>query len=274
MLKSTLTALALLPLVLYLPACNGGSGDSGEAAQPELLFYCGITMVKPMREIADAFERDNACKVIMSQGGSEDLYQSLKLSQQGDLYLPGSESYRKKHLPEGLLGDCVYVGFNQASFLVPKGNPKKITGDLKWLLDESLAVVIGNSEVCSVGRQAEKILSEAKIWDQVVANCFSLAADSRNLNKLIKDGTADLMINWRATAFFEENRDFIDVIDLDESVSPRKKLLLNQLTFSRHPDLARRFMDYAASPAGRTVFRRFGFLEEETSLMSEAAIDS
>ena len=262
MLPRILTGILLVCLSLPLAGC--GSRESEKAAQAgpqaELLIYCGITMVKPMREVADSFEKIHNCRVILNQGGSEDLYQSLDFSRQGDLYFPGSDVYRTRHLDEGLLGDCVYLGFNQASFLVPRGNPKGITPDLEWLLHKDLAVVIGNPESCSIGKQSRTILEKAGIYEAVEANCFTLAADSRNLNKLIREGTSDLMLNWRATAFFEENRDFVEVIDLDPAISPRKNLLLILLTFSPNPELARAYMDYATTPEGRAPFLKFGFL--------------
>ena len=257
-----------LVLILGLFGCSGGEDRSTPEKKPELLIYCGITMVKPMGEIAERFERTHSCKVILNQGGSEDLYQSLKHSRQGDLYLPGSHSYREKHLSEGLLGDYVYLGFNQASFMVAKGNPRGITGDLQWLLDRDLSVTIGNPESCSIGKASKKILDKAGLYEDVVANCFTLAADSRNLNKLIKDGTADLMLNWRATGFFAENRDLVDVVDLPEAVSPRKRLLLNALTISQNPELARAFMEFAGSKDGLDIFRSYGFLTKDGPISS------
>jgi len=263
MLRRILFVCVGLLLVLPLFGCGNGQNNGNQTAKTELLIYCGITMVKPMGEIADAFEAQHNCKVILNQGGSEDLYQSLKHSGKGDLYLPGSHSYRENHLEEGLLGDFVYLGFNQAAFLVPKGNPRQITGEFKWLVDPNLSVVIGNPESCSIGKASKKILVKAGVYDAVVTNCFTLAADSRNLNKLIREGATDLMMNWRATAFFDENRQFVDVVDLPPEISPRKKLLLNVLNFSTNPELAHTFMEYASSPAGLEVFHRYGFLTDE-----------
>lgn len=264
-MPKTAVLLAFMAAVFFMPmGCGNGKSDAmAMEKKPTLLIYCGITMVKPMREIADAFERDFNCKVIITQGGSEDLYQSLKASRQGDLYLPGSESYRKRHLKEGLLSDCAYLGYNQAALMVQTGNPKGITGELKWLLSKELAVAVGNPDSCSIGKISQKILDKAGIFKKAAANSFTLAADSRHLNKLLRDRNADLILNWRATGFFEENRQAIEVIDFPQSVPMRKKLLLNLLTFSRHPTLARRFMAAASSPAGRAVFKEYGFLEEK-----------
>ena len=65
----------------------------------ELLFYVGITMVKPVNELAKNFEKANNCTIKILQGGSQDLYDSAKSSQVGDLYLPGSVSYRGRAAP-------------------------------------------------------------------------------------------------------------------------------------------------------------------------------
>lgn len=67
-------------------------------AKPNLIFYCGITMIPPMQKIAKEFEQKNNCAIKIVQGRSEDLYDSLKLSKKGDLYLPGSDSYIKGNL--------------------------------------------------------------------------------------------------------------------------------------------------------------------------------
>ena len=273
MLRKCLQIVLLMVIYSFFSGCsNPESKQQNSNNDPQLLIYCGITMVKPMRAIADVFEKDNHCQVILHQGGSEDLYQSLKASQKGDLFLPGSEGYRTNHLSEGLLGEFEYLGYNQASFLVQKGNPKGITGDLQWLLSKDLAVAIGNPESCSIGKQTKKVLVKAGMFDQVAENSFSLVADSRNLNNLLKDKTVDLLVNWRATAFFEDNRPSIDVIELDHSISPRKKILLNMLTFSKQQDLSRKFMEFAASSAGQRVFREFGFLDASQSGSEKAGV--
>lgn len=86
-------------------------------AKPTLLFYCGITMVTPMEEISKIIEKKDNCNIKIIQGGSKDLYKSLSYAKKGDIYLPGSESYRIKNLKDGYLLDSQYIGYNQAAIL-------------------------------------------------------------------------------------------------------------------------------------------------------------
>jgi molybdate transport system substrate-binding protein len=228
-----------------------------------LLIYCGITMVRPITELARRFEQIEQVTMVVSQGGSEDLYQSLRKSRQGDLYLPGEPSYRDKYLPEGLLGDYKLLGYNQMAILVAKGNPHRVRPELSELLRKDLVLVLGNAQSGSVGQASKQMLDRYRLYPQAVGKAAFLMPDSRSLALSLKRGEADLTLNWRATAFFPDNAAALEAVDLPAEVAPRQALLLNRLTFSRQPELAQKFMDFAASAEGQAVFRRYGFIDAQ-----------
>lgn len=251
-----------LTTLLLSSLCAGAA--FAEQARTELLIYCGITMIRPMTEVARAFEQREAVKITLAQGGSEDLYQTLKKSGVGDLYLPGEPTFRSKYLNEGLLGEVVTVGYNQLALVVRKGNPKKVKGDPHELLRHDLIMIIGNAESGSVGKETEDLLKAAGIYEKVLDAAVFLAPDSRALNASMKKGEADVMLNWRATAFFPDNIATMDVVELNPKLATPQALLLNLLTFSKNKDIARRLMAYAASEEGQAIFRKWGFLDNRT----------
>lgn len=237
---------------------------TAHAQKAELLLYCGITMVRPMTEIAQIFEKREGVKILIAQGGSEDLYQSAKKSGQGDWYLPGEPSYRDKHLSEGLLGEFVNVGYNQMALVVQKGNPKKVKPDPREMLRKDLTVILGNAESGSVGLEAKAVLDELGIYPKVVQASAFLSPDSRSLMNAMKKGDADLTLSWRATGLFVDNATKLDVIDLDPRIAKPQALLLNLLNSSKHPELGRSFMQLAAGTEGQAIFRKHGFLDNKT----------
>ena len=229
----------------------------------ELLFYVGITMVKPVNELAKNFEKANNCTIKILQGGSQDLYDSVKSSQVGDLYLPGSVSYRDKFLKDGLLLDGKFVGYNKLSLVVKKGNPKNIKASLDELINKELNVVLGNEQSGSIGDATKKLLTKFDLYEKAISNSIYLVPDSRNLINTIKNGEADLILNWHATTFWDDNKEFVEAIVLEDKYSDKAKLVFNLLSTSQNKELSKKFMDYASSTEGREVFKKYGFLDDE-----------
>lgn len=249
--RNFLMILILLPL-----------GSWGQQ-KPTLILYCGITMVKPITEIAHIIEKKFNCKINISQGGSQDLYDALKYSQKGDLYLPGSNSYREKNLKDGYLLEGVEIGYNQAAIIVPKNNPKDILS-VDNFIKEEFASILANTQSGSIGRMTKQILIKAKgesFYQHAYDNAAQIGSDSRNLNYALINKEADMTINWKATALWEENRDYLDVVPLDESISPKKKLVINLLSFSQHPHIAKELMHFAQSKEGQKIMKKYGFFD-------------
>lgn len=247
--------------LLFLLVSLVSSVACAQAVTESLLIYCGITMVRPITEIARNFEQRHNVKITIAQGGSEDLFQSAKRSGVGDLYLPGKPDYRDRHLAEGLFDQQVLVGYNQMALVVQKGNPRKVRGDLRELLRKDLLVMVGSPDNGSIGNETQVLLEKIGIYNQVVTRAVGVVPDSRALTQAMKRNEADVVLNWRATAYFPENATVLEAIDLDRQVALPQALLLIRLKLSKAPELASRFMDYAASADGQTVFRKYGFLD-------------
>ncbi|MEA3544333.1 MAG: substrate-binding domain-containing protein [Thermodesulfobacteriota bacterium] len=257
----------LLPvlLVLMTSACDdqlvvSESAMDSARSQKELLIYCGITMIQPMSEIATIIEKQENCKVTITKGGSGNLLKSILHNQTGDLYLPGSDRYFSIIANEhaGLVSETVLVGANRAAMMVQKGNPKAIPANLTSLADSQYAVVIGNPDSGSIGKETKKILEKKGIFADVVKNAMYMTTDSKELLKAIKNKEADIVINWFAASTWDDNGQFLDVIDIDPEYAQTKKLMLGLLKFSQNPDLAGKLMNLAGSKQGSEIFRKYG----------------
>lgn len=248
-------------LVVILTFCTFMSATLVAKEKPQLLFYCGITMVKPMQEIALNFEKTHNCKIKIAQGGSQDLYNALKLSKKGDLYLPGSDSYLKNNEHEGFFKERVYVGYNQVAIFVKKGNPKNIKS-LDDFTNENFSSVICNPKSGSIGKMTKKIFTKYK-GEDFFYDVFDLAvevgSDSRSLNASLKKPQIDLTLNWKATAYFKKNIKDITVVEVDPQFSPKKKLVLTALSFSKYPSLVKEFLKYADSSEGKSIMKKYDF---------------
>lgn len=261
-------AVALILAALLFAGCdnqpNTAAGAENTAPAKNILIYCGITMIAPMTEIANIIETQENCTIRITKGGSGNLLKSILYNQTGDMYLPGSERYYtmidENH--DGLTLDRVLVGENKAVLLVGKGNPHEITSDLKQLTDSGIGVIIGDPESGSIGKEAEAILRRAGLFDEVISNTMILATDSKDILKAVKNGQADVGINWHATATWDDNAAYVDVVKIDPDLAKPKQLILSMLRFTEHPDICRAFMELASSEQGHAIFQNHGLYFE------------
>jgi molybdate transport system substrate-binding protein len=241
-------------------AC-AGCGDLSTLKHPqkEMLIYCGITMIQPVREIAQNFEKQNKCIVKIIKGGSGDLLKAIERSQKGDLYLPGEASYMDACISDGVCRSSVCVGYNRSVMVVRKGNPLNIPSELKSMTNRSYRVVIGDPDTGSIGKEAKSVLEKADLFNEVIANNPVFTTDSKDISKAIQNGHADLGINWYATTQWPENAPHIDALPIPEHYAPKTPLLLGLLGCSGDLNLAKEFMKNAISPEGKEIFNKFGF---------------
>ena len=250
----------VLLVAVLLAGCGKKENCEPSSDEPELILYCGITMIAPMTEIAELIERQEHCRIHITKGGSGNLLKSILYNQTGDLYLPGSDRYFKIIDEEhaGLVTERTAVGQNKAVLLVQKGNPCGFKGDLKGLSDRKFGVVIGDPDSGSIGKEARAILERAGMFEAVVQNAMMLATDSKDILKSIKSGQADVGINWYATYTWGDNSDFVDVVEIDPSLAKSKTLVLGTLKYTRYPEICRAVQELASSEQGHDIFRKHG----------------
>lgn len=254
-------------VVLLIAAALLSSCDSTQKASPAktvaptvITVYSGITMVKPLEVLIQQFEAQNPnIKFKLYQGASGYMLKTIQKDKSGDIFFPGSDSYRKKVMGENLLKDYVLVGFNRVALIVPKGNPKHLTSDLNQLTNPDLSVVLSTPNSGSIGKMTKKILDKANMTEEVYNNVTYFTTDSHRLFDAIRKQDADLTLNWYATAKWPESREILSALPLDEKIAKPKRLELNLLTFSKHPEITKKFMAYCASKTGIQVFYDYGF---------------
>ena len=271
-----LSLFSLISTLFVLSGCGKSEPSDTSQAKDNLVIYSGITMVKPLKELASEFEKLYQVKIHIEQGASGYLYRTLRSQRTGDIYFPGSESYRLENARDNILLDHVLVGFNRLSFMVTEGNPKKLNSDINQLLNPGISVVLASPDSSAVGKATKKALQDANICKDVFENVTYFTTDSHRLFSSVKTGDADITMNWHASTVWKEYSDKVDSIRLPEHLQQKRRLELNLLSFSKNPELAKKFMAYASSKHGLETFAAYGFLmqDELQALLNHELEDS
>lgn len=264
-------SIIILALAFLLSACDKEPTPATSSAHVDLTIYSGITMIRPLSQLVNEFEQQHQVNIQIKQGASGYLYKTLTADREADIFFPGSDIYRTRSDAEDIWQNHALVGFNRIAIMVAKGNPKKITADLKQFTDPNLSVVLSSPESGAVGRASKKILENAGITNQVFDNVTYFTTDSNRIFQAIDKGHADISLNWYAASKSTKTQDKMEMIALPANVAKPIKLELNVMKFAKNPTLANQFIKYASSTHGLEVFAIYGFLTEAelTRLLSK-----
>ena len=247
-----------LAFATFLIGCS--SSESPVQKKADLIIYSGITMVRPLNVLVTEFEKKNNVNIELKQGATGYLYGTIQSERTGDIFFPGSDSYRLNDQTNGIFKDHVFVGYNRLAIVTQKGNPKHLSNDIQQLTNPKYSVVLSAPDSSAVGQTSKKALDKMGITHTVYDNVTYFTTDSHRIFTAIRKGDADIALNWYATTKWPETKDFMDAIVLPENVSKPKTLELNLLSFSQNPTLAKQFMKFASSKHGLEVFAEYGFL--------------
>ncbi len=222
----------------------------------DIKIYCGSTMANAMKEIATNMETKHGVSIEIVKGGSAKLYKKLSSEKNGDLYLPGSDSYIKKNKKDGYLGFGKYIGFNQAVIITQKGNPKGVK-TLDDFTKASIKTALGAPKSGSIGKIAKAVLikHKDKAFYNSIAKKSLLASNSSEIIEGLESKKIDAALSWKASA---AGKNFT-IVKIPDNISPRKKLKFTLLKFSKNKKVAKEIINYAASDEGKTIMKKYGF---------------
>lgn len=252
-------AMLFLTGVLLLAAAGGCTeGDS-----KTITAFCGSASKPAMEEAARAFEQETGIKVYLNFSGSGTMLSQMKVSQSGDLYIPGSPDYMVMAEKDGVVDpDSVkIISFLVPAILVQEGNPQNIQ-KLSDLARPGIEVGIGNPEAVCVGLYAYEILESNNLLSEVEPNIVTHAESCSRTATLIALKSVDAILGWRVFASWH---DTIDVVYLEPPQIPRLAYVPGAIsTFTEDRESARKFLDFLVSPQGQGIFQKFGYITTES----------
>lgn len=251
---------ATLAAAILLIACNRKESTKEQDTEKELLLYCGAGIRPPADELAETFGREHGVKIITNYAGSEVLLSTIRLVRSGDLYMPGDKHYVEQAAKEDMIHSHRSVCYFIPVILVQKGNPKNING-LRALLRPGVKLGLGDAKACAIGRKTRKILTKNNIvWGDFEKNLKFHSLTVNELGMQIQANALDAVIVWDAIARYYSEYGTEISIPVEQNVI--STIDIGVLKFSRHKELAERFVDFVASERGREIFKKHNYSTE------------
>lgn len=247
----------ILFLLLSSFACN-----QAEAVQPVVVF-AGSASQPPLEEAAKAFEEKTKIPVVLHQGGSGAILSQIRLTGQGDLYIPGSPDYMEKALAFNLVAATpTTIAYLVPALIVAKGNPLKIQR-LDDLKRKDLRIGLADPDGVCVGLYAVEILHSNGLLETVRPNLTGMVESCAKAASMITLNQVDVVIGWREFAAWRP--DAMDAILLEQAQIPRLAYIPAALLVgAKNPQGAEAFLAYLTSREGQLIFRKWGYLTDES----------
>ena len=239
-----------------------------------VVVFAGAASQPPLEEAAQTFESTTGIPVILHLGGSGAMLNQVRLTGQGDVYIPGSPDYMYKAIEHGLvIEEPSPIAYLVPALIVAKGNPLNIN-TLDDLARENLRIGLADPDGVCVGLYAIELLQFNRLLERVRRNLKGMVESCAKAAAMIPLDMVDVVIGWREFAAWQP--DAMEVILPKSSRIPRLAYIPGaKLRDSQNSEGAEAFLSFLVSQQGQEIFQRWGYLTTEAEARQfapEAAI--
>ena len=230
-------------------ASAGASGGAGKATG-KVTVLAAASLQKAFEEIEKTVEKDNpGLDVTFDFQGSQDLVASLAGGDSAAVLATANNSTMKTAADQKLVGSQTEFATNVLTLIVPKGNPKRITG-LDSSLDGANLVICAPEVPCG---EATKKLAEAQ---GITLNPVSEEQKVTDVRGKVESGEADAGIVYTTDA--AAAKDKADKIDIPDG-GVVNHYPIAQTAKPENPAGAQAFIDAVTGKAGQEILAKHGF---------------
>ena len=240
---------------------------AGGKREQDILVLCGGSMRAAMEEIIERYGEITDDKILASYGGSGELCAQIQQTQKGDIYVC-HDPFMPWAKDQGLIDTWATVGYLDVAIVVPKGNPKGITG-IKDLAKPGIRLGIGNQTYSTSGVIVKHMLQKLEYGDAILKNVRTETKGHQQRCADVAMGALDAGIVWSAVAhLFREKlqtipipKEYIDAITsatYQQSDLKNVKVTIGIISYAREKERVRRFYEFATT-RGRDIFEKYGF---------------
>ena len=263
--RAAIAAVSLLSAVC-LAACGGSDSNSSTGAASDaasasasggaqkatgkVTVLAAASLQGAFEEIEKTVEKDNpGLDVTFDFQGSQDLVASLAGGDSADVLATANNSTMKTAADQKLVGSQTEFATNVLTLIVPKGNPKKITG-LDSSLDGANLVICAPEVPC--GEAAKKLANALG----VTLNPVSEEQKVTDVRGKVESGEADAGIVYTTDA--AAAKDKADKIDIPDG-GVVNHYPIAQTAEPENPAGAQVFIDAVTGKSGQEILAKHGF---------------
>ena len=284
-MKKKILAFMLISVMLcgILTSCGEKENSSetttattsatNESEQVDLIVFAAASMTETLTELSNAymkehpnvnvvlnFDSSGTLKTQIPEGADCDVFISAGQLQMDQLDADADASVNTEGLDYVLEGSRFDILENKVALVVPDNNTKNIQSfeDMKTGLENgSILLAMGNSDV-PVGQYTQKILTYLGLDETSLANAGNITYGSnvKEVTTQVSEAAVDCGIVYQTDAYSAG----LTVVDTATSEMCGQVIYpAAVLNVSKHPDIAKDYLNFLTSDEADAVFEEVGF---------------
>jgi molybdate transport system substrate-binding protein len=259
----------IILLTLLISSVSCVPRMTAESTRPETLtVLAAASLTEPFSELGRQFEAQHPnTKIEFSFAGSQQLAQQLGQGAPADVFASASQKNMDTVVQANRVAKDNPQNFaeNRLVVIYPKNNPAGLE-DLQHLAKPGLKLVFAAKDV-PVGQYSLDFLDKASkdpafgvlYKVEVLKNVVSYEENVKAVYTKVALGEADAGIVYLSD-IPPEGAGQVGNLDIPEALNVMAVYPIAAITDSKHPDLAKAFIDLVLSPTGQQVLQRYHFL--------------
>ena len=244
------TRIAVLFLSLFL---------SVSLSAAELTVHAAASLSDAMKEIGAAYEKESGDKLQFNFGASNMLERQIEEGAPADVFLSADEAkmdaLEKKGLllsgtRRSLLSNSLVIVVAADSTALPKS-----AADLAK--PECKKIALAETRSVPAGIYARAYLEKMGLWESVSEKVVP-TENVRAALAAVQSGNVDAGIVYKTDALISKKVKV--TVEISEADAPKISYPVGVVKSSKEPERAKKFVEYLAGPAARSVFEKFGFI--------------
>ncbi|HEX3146982.1 MAG TPA: substrate-binding domain-containing protein [Gemmataceae bacterium] len=253
----SIAVLGGLIALWWNPKHDGPTPDGGVAERAPVVVHVAAAMRLPLEKAAADFEHDTGIKIELRFGPSETLLSNLKVSGQGDLFLPADESYVAAARKAGLV-EQDYAIASMTAVAVIRADFPKAAKEIGWddLFREGFRLVQPNPDITAIGKLTREGLTASGTWERIERAKPAMLGSVTEAANAVKLGSGDGAIIWDAVAHADPTLKVVHLSGLEKVTANVSAAVCNGAASRTE---ARWFAEYLAGESGQKYFRDLGY---------------
>lgn len=248
------------------PSIQSSEGQTTVASIPpayaeEIAVFAAAGTKPAIDEAAKLFEQKYGTRVSINYGGGGEVLSGMVLAKKGDIYIAPEQKFMDSARKQGAVTrDATSLAFMIPVIGVQKGNPQNIKS-LSDMARPGIRVVMGRQETTALGIIGPEILRKAGLYEAVQPNIVTNAPQVTAMVTMLKMNQVDTGFIWHY--FGTTSAGDVDIIWIPaEYVTGIAEIQAAVSNYCLDTKTAEQFISLLASPEGKAIFKKNGYIVE------------